>query len=238
MLSSLPRPRFDVASGARALAAILRNPDDLAQVFVLIDAMSGTAPARMVFRFRRSDGGRRLLRERPDIVTRLADREGLRALPAGSLGREYLAFVESEGISAEGIRTASETERPFLSPEAEYIHGRLRDTHDLWHAATGYKGDVLGELSLLAFTLAQHWNTAIGAIVVAGVLKGFGRTDVRLVYEGYLRGRRAAWLPAQPWEDLLALPIDAVRARLEVGPPPEYTPVRTTELRAAGMIGG
>jgi ubiquinone biosynthesis protein COQ4 len=237
MLASLPLPRLDVLRGGRALAALLRDPDDLPQVFTLIDSMSGTAPARLVLGFRRSEDGRRLLRERPDIVSRLADREGLRALPAGSLGREYLAFVESEGITPEGIRAASETERSFSSPEVEYIRCRMRDTHDLWHAVAGYKGDVLGELALLAFLLGQHWNSAVAAIVVAALLKGFGRTDTRLVWEGYLRGRRAAWLPAQEWERLLALPIDAVRARLEVGPPPEYAPLRTTELRAAGMVG-
>ena len=39
------------------------------------------------------------------------------------------------------------------------IHQRMRDTHDLWHAATGYKGDVVGELAVLAFTLAQNFGS-------------------------------------------------------------------------------
>ena len=108
----------------------------------------------------------RLLREKPDIVPTLVDREGLRALPEGSLGRACdLAFVESEGISPEGIRRGERRRGsrrpPRLSESSQYIHERMRDTHDLWHAATGYKGDVLGELALLAFTLAQNWNTAI-----------------------------------------------------------------------------
>ena len=148
---SLPLPRFDVPRAGKALAALLRDPDDLPQVFTLIDSMSGTAPARLLLGFRLSDSGKKLLRERPNIVKYTGDRAWLRAQAPGTVARAYLAFVESEGISAEGIMDASKTERSFASEEMEWLRCRMRDTHDLWHAVTGYKGDVLGELSLLAF---------------------------------------------------------------------------------------
>ncbi len=238
MLDALPLPAFDLPRAGRALGALLRNPDDLPQVFTLIESMSGTSPHRLYLGMKRSPTGARLLRDRPDIVPILTNREALRALPDGSLGRAYLAFVESEGISPQGIREASVTGevgsrrgKAFL-----YIHQRMRDTHDLWHAATGYKGDVLGELALLAFTLAQNWNIAIAMIVVAGILKGLGGDDLRVIVDAYRRGRRAEWLPGQDWESLLALPVDEVRARLKVGAPREYTPVRSAQLRAEGVI--
>jgi ubiquinone biosynthesis protein COQ4 len=112
----------------------------------------------------------------------------------------------------------------------------MRDTHDLWHAATGFKGDVLGEASLLAFTLAQHWNTGVAFIVVAALLKGFGRMETAVIRDGFRRGRAAAWLPAQEWESLLPLPLEEVRARLQLGAPPVYTPIRSSQLRAEGVI--
>jgi ubiquinone biosynthesis protein COQ4 len=235
---ALPLPRFDLPRAGRALAALMANPDDLPQVFTLIDSMSGTAPHRLLLRLRRSEAGARMLRDEPDILPMLADRAALRALPDGSLGRAYLAFVESEGISPEGIRDASFAgEAEARRPEAfKYIHHRMRDTHDLWHAATGYKGDVLGELSLLAFTLAQNWNTAVAMIVVTGMLKGLGHGEIAVVLEGYRRGRAAAWLPEQDWESLLPLPLAQVRARLKLGAPPANRPVRTSELRAEGVI--
>lgn len=238
MAYSLSLPHYDLPRAGRALSALLRDPDDLPQVFTLIDSMSGTAPHRMLRGFQRTESGRRVLRERPDIVRVLADREALRALPEGTLGRAYLAFVESEGISAEGIRDASvHGEVAHRRPEAfDYLHQRMRDTHDLWHAATGYKGDVLGELALLAFSLGQHWNTAIAMIVVAAMLKGYATAGTSAIVEGFRRGRAAAWLPAQDWESLLATPVDELRARLDLGSPPVYTPVRTTELRASGVI--
>jgi ubiquinone biosynthesis protein COQ4 len=236
VIDALVLPRFDLPRASRALAALLRDPDDLPNVFTLIDSISGTAPHRLLFAFRRSESGRRLLRDRPDIVPILADRAGLRALPEGSLGRAYLAFVESEGITPQGIKSASEV----ITPRAgafSFLSQRMRDTHDLWHAATGYRGDVLGEASLLAFTLAQHWNTGIAFIVMAAVLKGFGReVQTGVICEGYRRGRAAAWLPAQEWEALIPLPLEEVRARLKLGAPPVYTPIRTSELRAAGVL--
>lgn len=233
---SLPLPRFDVPRAGKALAALLRDPDDLPQVFTLIDSMSGTAPARLLLGFRLSDSGKKLLRERPNIVKYTGDRAWLRAQAPGTVARAYLAFVESEGISAEGIMDASKTERSFASEEMEWLRCRMRDTHDLWHAVTGYKGDVLGELSLLAFGLGQHWNSAIGLIVLGGLLKGFGRGHSKLVFEGYRRGRNSKWMPALDWESMLTIPVEQVRARLEVGPLPEYTPLRTAELRAQGVI--
>jgi ubiquinone biosynthesis protein COQ4 len=117
-----------------------------------------------------------------------------------------------------------------------YLHDRLTDTHDLWHAAVGYKGDVLGELALLAFIVAQHWNTAIAMIVVAGIVKGLGHGETKVVLDGYRRGRAAAWLPAQEWEELLPLPLHEVRARLRLDSPPEYRVVRSGQLRAEGVI--
>ncbi len=234
---SLPLPHFDLPRAGRALSALMRDPDDLPQVFTLIESISGTAPHRLLRRFGRNDAGRRILRDEPDIVPVLADREALRALPEGSLGRAYLAFVESEGISAEGIRDASMRNPERRVPEAfAYLHSRMRDTHDLWHAATGYKGDVRGELALLAFTLAQNWNTGVALIVATAIVKGLGGGATEMIRDGYRRGRAAAWLPSQDWESLLALPLREVRQRLKLGAPAEYVPLRTNELRAQGML--
>jgi ubiquinone biosynthesis protein COQ4 len=230
---------YDLPEAGRALSALLRDPDDLPQVFRLMESISGTAPWRLLRAFKRTEMGARLMRERRDIVPILADRAALRRLPEGSLGRAYLAFVESEGISAEGIRDASITsgvthDKP---DELGYLQARMRDTHDLWHAATGYKGDLVGELSLLAFYLGQNWHSGIALIVVAGLLKGFHTAGSNhVVIDGLRRGFRAEFMPPQDWESLLPLPLTEVRARLKLGDAPVYTPIRTTELRAAGAL--
>lgn len=112
----------------------------------------------------------------------------------------------------------------------------MRDTHDLWHAATGYAGDVLGELALLAFTFAQTKNPGIALILAVGVKKSLGFEDGaaarKTMRDGFRRGRKAAWLPAQEWESMLALPLDEVRRRLSLEEPAKYTEIRSAEIKA------
>ncbi|MDX2093554.1 MAG: Coq4 family protein [Kofleriaceae bacterium] len=232
---------LDLPRASRAFRTLLRDPDDLPQVFEIIEALSTERHARRLHAgFQKTELGRRLLERKPDIVRILADRERLRAMPEGSLGRAYLAFVERENISAQGIREASLTADRLARQQAElaFVGDRMRDTHDLWHAVTGYHGDVLGEVGLLAFTLAQHWNPGIALIVAGALVKGTGGqvSVASFVRDGYRRGRAAAWLPAQDWEALLERPLDEVRATLGLGAPPAYTPVRTAELRELGVI--
>jgi ubiquinone biosynthesis protein COQ4 len=227
---------LELRRATTALRALFADPDDLPQVFTVIESLSGDTLARLERRLGKSEGGRRLLANRPDIVPILEDREALRRLPEGSLGRAYLAFVESENISAAGIVSADQkghAGRRVLPPAQEYLRLRLRDTHDLWHAVTGYKGDVLGEAALLGFTLAQQWNLGIALIVGLGLVKTNGKPLARrLIADGYRRGRAAETLVAVEWEKLLAEPVASVRARLGVGDVPVYTPVRSSELKA------
>lgn len=227
----------EVQRAIHAIRTLLADPDDLPQVFTLIEALSGNTIARVARKMEKSQGGQRILATQPAIVSQLEDREALRRMPEGSLARTYLAFLESEGISAAGIRDAQERGRSgtkVLSPAQAYVSERLRDTHDLWHAVTGYHGDVLGETALLAFSLAQTWNPGIAVLVALGLWKTSGApAAAALIIDGFRRGRRAAWLPGEAWEELLAQPIGEVRARLNVGAPPVYTPVRSIQLKAA-----
>lgn len=231
--------RLDPLRALRALLALTKDPDDTSQVFAIVDAFSLHAPARIMRAFRASAAGRRLLAERPDIVPLLADRATLRRLPDGSLGRAYLAFVEGEGITASGLVAASEAGRGAVADpgsDLEYVGTRIRDTHDLWHTLTGYRGDLVGEAALLAFNIPQTWNPGIALIVLVGLLRLRDVGATRTILDGLRRGRRARWLPAVEWERLLALPLDEVRASLNVEPTAPYEELRTEMLRATGML--
>ncbi len=231
-------PGYDFGRAGMELKALLQNPDDLPRVFSLTEALRGTTAERIREGFQATEAGRAMLEHEPDIVPILSNREALRAMPKGSLAHTYLEFVESEGISAEGIlEAAKKGELDEIKDDGfKWQRARMRDTHDLWHAVTGYKGDVLGELSLLAFILGQFWHPGIALVVGAAFAKGLAAEGSWLVAEGYVRGKRAAWMASQPWEELLPLPIEEVRARLKVGSPPIYEPARTAELRARGVI--
>lgn len=232
--------RFEPRRALAALWALSQDPDDTSQVFTLVESMAGAGPAYLLNGFRTDPAGQRLLKHRPDILPLLSDREALRKMPEGSLARAYLEFVESEGITADGLVAASEAGRVIERVEGsdvDYIGQRMRDTHDLWHTVTGYSGDLLGEGALLAFNVPQTRNLGIGLVVALGIAKIHQRRAVTLFAQGFLRGKNAAWLPAVEWEELLPLPLGEVRARLGIDGPPEYERLRSDELRREGRLG-
>ena len=232
---SAPALRREPLEAFKALLRLARDPDDTALVFDIVRALEGPELMRNYARFRETALG---AAPPSSLAATLADRDALRALPAGSLGRAYLAFAEANGLEAEGFVEVSQSvgyER-FTDPALRAFAERLRDQHDLWHVVTGYGPDVVGELSLLAFTFAQTRTAGIGLILGAGVLVSLpflrrGQAARATILEGAKRGRQAAWLPATPWEDLLDQPLNAVRLRLRVGLPPVYRQVFTRELR-------
>jgi ubiquinone biosynthesis protein COQ4 len=222
----------------RALAALAANPDDLPKVFTVIEALPGRTPERLVAGMQSSPEGRRVLAAKPDLAARLADRTSLRALPEGSLGRAYVAFVEREGITPQGIVEASvegTLDLEQVPDDVRFAGDRMRDTHDLWHVVTGYGPDLLGEAALLCFTYAQTRHPGIAFVALLAILKSVPNARP-VMMEGYRRGRRAAWLPAVAWEDLLERPLTEVRERLHIGPPPAYEPVTSAALRERGVL--
>jgi ubiquinone biosynthesis protein COQ4 len=217
---------------ADATRNALANPGDTKQAFRIVDALSFQAPARLARRYRATAIGARRLRERRRLLDTLRDRDALAAMPDGSFGRAYLAFLDREGITADGLVEASleGRERP-TDPDEEYVQQELRDMHDLWHVLSGYRADLLGEAAVLAFSFAQTRHPGVGFLAGLGLVVGREPGIREFIVGGFRRGVRAAWLPAQDWEALLPLPLDDVRARLGIVPVGDYAEIRD---RAAG----
>ena len=227
----------------RAIRTLIADPERTEQVFEVLDALAGDAQQRGLARLRTTAAGQRLLAEQSALIDALRDRAALRAMPDGSLGRRYLAFMERENLSADGLvdasRARADTEQ---DPQQRWYNARLRDAHDLWHVVTGYGRDGFGEVCLLAFTFAQTRNRGIATIAFFGARQAsreIGMRAWRAAIEGFRHGRRAAWLPEQDWLALLPLRLDAVRQALGVEAPRHYAlPIEATtsaddEQRAA-----
>jgi len=227
-----PRHRIRPITALRAMRALIANPEATGEVFKIIEALKGGSLARAVERLRQCESGRRLLAERPCITDILSARERLAAMPEGSLGRAYLDFVSTQQLSADGLVAASE-EAPrntYLDLDEQWMGARLRDIHDLQHVLTGYGRDELGELCLLAFMTTQTYNRGISFIVFMG-RRQFRRQLPALPVDACVEeGRRiagaAAWLPAIPWEERLAEPLERLRAELGLRPPVQYVRAR------------
>lgn len=218
---------------ARALRALIGDTSRTDLAFEVTYALGGNSGERLFQRFLAHPDALRLLAERPALLAALADREALATLPAGSLGRAYLDFLRAGDLSAEGLVEASETaERPQdAGADRQWFFDRLRDNHDLWHVLTGYGRDEAGEAANLAFTLGQTSDTGVAFMVLAAAVIGpmvpeVSPDGVRLgwfhwqqyLYRAWRRGRRATFLPAVRFEELLREPLAEVRRALAVEP--------------------
>lgn len=165
-----------------------------------------------------TDEGRALLDERPHLAD--ADPEMLRALPAGSLGREWVEFLDRHQLDLGLTRQPT----PHTRGELEtYLLHRIRQSHDLWHQLLGLGVRGHEEVLVHAFSLAQTGLPSSVGIVLFGAVKHMVlerrwsclRHDLRRAYR---IGARAAPLLAVYWERYFAEPIDEVRARFNIEP--------------------
>jgi len=213
----------DWGKALTALRRLLNNKEDTSQVFEIMRALSGRSGPDGYHRLLATPQGGRLAYERVELVQRLMDRTWVESFAPGTLGAAYAEFTARENLSAEGL--AEESRKGMAAGAVEISHPyawfgrRIRDSHDLWHLLTGYGRDGLGEACLVAFSFAQTRSLgwafiALGAMVRAG---NTGLPVRRAILEGYMRGRSAAWLPGEDYEQLMAEPLEAARARLNLG---------------------
>ncbi len=217
----------------RALRQLLADSSRTDLAFEVTYALGGNSGERLYQRFLAHPDGPVLLAARPALLDALSDRTALGAMPAGSLGRAYLDFLRAGDLSAEGLVEASETaERPQdVGADRRWFFDRLRDNHDLWHVLTGYGRDEAGEAANLAFTLGQTRDTGVAFMVLAAAWVGGMAPEVspdgvrrgwflwqRYLYQAWQRGRRAAFLIAARFEELLPRPLEEVRRTLRIEP--------------------
>ena len=215
-----------------AIDHLRRDNEDTEQVFRIIRALQGNSSTEQFDKFVANDFGKKVIDERRDLVDLLSKRDWLRTLPEGSLGRVYLDFMEKEGLSAEGLREASE-DGGFVADESEQLDERHqvfsdwnRDMHDLFHVVTGYGRDPLAELCLLGVTYHQTKSLGVGFIASLGSFELQrelpGTPALKAVYEGFKIGKKCEWLVVQDWEKLLPMQIEDVREQLGLRPPKTY----------------
>ena len=131
----------DWRRAGRAFTTLVRDQQRTDAVFDLVDALGQKDDAEVVRRFSARPEGRRLLEERPNLVSALNAREALRRLPEASLGRAYLDFVEANEISALGLVAADE-EREERDVCGRNIRAAPRP-HGRRHRCAGCGGSLL-----------------------------------------------------------------------------------------------
>ncbi len=236
----LAAPRRNWGAALRALRRLLADKDDTVQVFEIMRALNGPATRNGYLRLLGTRQGGRLAYQRRELAEVLADRAALSQLPPGSVAAAYLAFTARGQISPDGLadvsRQAANTQIDLVHPVV-WFGRRIRDVHDLWHVLAGYDLSGLGEACLVAFSYAQTRALGWAAIAAGAALTGMrqpGAPYARAIFEGYRRGRAAAWLPGLDYEALLAEPLDAARVRLGLTAPAVFDSI-PVEARSRAM---
>lgn len=195
-----------------ALRVLMRDHSRLDQVLVFTEAVNGGTLARAVERIAATATGRTFLRERRYINRTSVDFERLRTLPPSTLGRQYVQFLDDNGISPEPFEVSPDVGDPRIA----YIMMRMRQTHDLWHVLTGYRPDVEGEILLQAFTFAQVGAPSALLIALFGTLRwrGLSRRALVELRAAYRHGKSAQPLATVRWEDHWETPVAELREAL------------------------
>ena len=106
------RPARPVEWGvaAKALVGLAQDTSRTDHVFTIIWALSGQTFDRTFAEFAKTAYGQTLLKERTSLLAALRDRARLEAMPEGSLGRAYLAFMDRANITGDGLVAAQDAD--------------------------------------------------------------------------------------------------------------------------------
>lgn len=207
---------FKFARALLAMGRIVRDPNRLDEVFALADTMrSPTFMKPIVDHVSRDPVAAKALRELPRM--KRVDLAAMRAMPEGSLGRAFAEHLDANGLDPGAL--------PYYAHDDVYswIPAHLTETHDLWHALTGFGADVPGELGLQAFYLAQFPSKLATALLAVGFVK-MAASREELPYErimneiarGWVMGSRAKSIFGVVWDEHWAEPLASIRARFGI----------------------
>lgn len=224
-----PAAKYRPLRAVRNFQKLMKDKEDTAAVFKIFESLPSKDFLPRVAELALSERGEMLRSTEPNLPEILDDHAALRRTPAGSLAHAYCDFMEAEGLSAAGLVAESDRAgRPRFPDLVEWFINRSRDTHDLFHILTGYGRDALGEASVLLFTHGQSPSQGhlligyAGAANIKNMVKGSAAPVFGAVREAHRTGKGAPQLMAQPIRELLARPLDDVRAALRIPQPQQY----------------
>ena len=242
MLPGRPKMRYDLPKAWRNFRDLVKDKEDTSKVTEIFQALPWRGIYDAALSFLKTERAQEIRRKEPSLVAILDNHEELRKLPKDSLAHIYCDFMEREGLSAQGLVDELDKNRPadmYWDDQVTWYFNRMRDTHDLMHILSGFGRDALGEQCVLAFTYSQQPSPAHLFLGYAGALEIARRATVkvpvfRAVREGQKMGKVCPRLVEMSITELLALPIEDVRAKLNIKPPKFYNQAHAT-WRAAGV---
>jgi ubiquinone biosynthesis protein Coq4 len=195
---------------------LVRDPSKLDAVFDILDSLeSSESGDEIVDGFAKNPRYAAAFEKRPKLGR--IDFDALLALPEGTLGHTFASDMRRRNLDPNDIQM-----RPDDGTEKGFVFRHLRETHDIWHTATGFEVDVAGELGLQAFYLAQFEAKLALIILSMGFLNtAFFAMDEKVarldaISRGWQMGRRAESLFGFDWAAHFATPLSVVRQKLGI----------------------
>uniref|UniRef100_A0A8C8XRE0 Ubiquinone biosynthesis protein COQ4 homolog, mitochondrial n=1 Tax=Panthera leo TaxID=9689 RepID=A0A8C8XRE0_PANLE len=213
-----PLQKVLLAAGSAGMA--LYNPYRHDMVAVLGETTGLHALKVLRDQMKRDPEGAQILRERPRILLSTLDLDKLRSLPEGSLGQEYLRFLDVNRVSPD---TRAPT-RFVDDEELAYVIQRYREVHDMLHTLLGMPTNMLGEIVVKWFEAVQ---TGL-PMCILGALFGPIRLHTQglqvlvseLIPWAVQNGRRAPCVFNLYYERRWEQPLRALREELGITDPP------------------
>lgn len=226
------RPKLKLRPG-KALhhfRELLKDKENTEEVFRIFESLPWKDLRKAGERFLTSEKGMDLRVREPFLPAILDDHAALRRMPEGSLAHAYCDFMEGEGLTAQGLVDEFDrfaADKPKYVDQFQWYMNRMRDVHDMLHVLTGYGRDALGEACVLAFTYSQQPSPAhlfIGYMAGLNIGKQVKSSApvLRAIREAQGLGKACPRIAEQAITDLLPLPLEEVRRKLNITPAMHY----------------
>ena len=224
--------KLGVVGFVREVARARRTGPEPETVFRLIRPFHGPEFDAIYDRVMADETARRILSKGASLHPVLLDFDRLRSLPSGTLGSEYVRFMEANAIDIVSFAEASlrhMVREDYATDEAWTLANRMRDIHEIVHVVSGYGTDVLGEMCELAFNIGEAARPRATRFAIRVNAANFRRNGHRhadaVIGQAFQRGHHVGTRVGADWEAMMDWSLEDVRARLGISEPPPYKPI-------------
>lgn len=194
---------------------IVKAPDgDFNAIARLSNALSDADSLKTMVEFlSRHPQGKQAFLERPRLEN--VDLQQLHQLPQNTLGYIYADSMLKNGLMP--LQASS------VNNDYQYLAAHITETHDLWHIVTGCNTNILGEIKLEAFYVAQLYASRFWLALLTKNLLKVVIYDIEVasqymdaITQGWVMAKQAKPLFGIRWNTLWENPLEDVRTCLNI----------------------